>query len=42
MLEIELEAEDIGGLSERSVIYDTINDSLFVKKSWEFQYRRII
>jgi chemotaxis methyl-accepting protein methylase/chemotaxis receptor (MCP) glutamine deamidase CheD len=42
LLEIEMEAEDIGGLSERSVIYDTINDSLYVKKSWEFQYRRII
>ena len=41
-LEIEVKAEDIGGLSERSVIYDTINDSLSVKKSWEFQYRRII
>ncbi|MHA2038110.1 MAG: CheR family methyltransferase [Promethearchaeota archaeon] len=41
-LKIEIEAEDTGGLSERSVIYDTINDSLFVKKSWEFQYRKII
>ena len=41
-LEIEIEVEDAGGLSERSVMYDTINDSLFVKKSWEFQYRKII
>jgi chemotaxis receptor (MCP) glutamine deamidase CheD len=41
-LEIEIEAEDIGGLSERSILYDTINDSLFIKKSWEFQYRKII
>ncbi len=41
-LKIEIEAEDVGGLSERSVIYDTINDSLFVKKSWEFQYRKIV
>ncbi|MHA2181283.1 MAG: CheR family methyltransferase, partial [Promethearchaeota archaeon] len=40
-LEIETDSEDIGGLSERSVIYDTINDSLSVKKSWEFQYRKI-
>ena len=40
-LEIKIDAEDIGGLSERSVIYDTINDSLSVKKSWEFQYRKI-
>ncbi len=38
---IEIEAEDIGGLSERSLIYDTINDSLFVKKTWEFEYRKI-
>ena len=41
-LEIEIEAEDIGGLSEREILYDTINDSLFVKKSWEFQYRKIV
>ena len=41
-LEIEIEAEDIGGLSEREILYDTINDTLFVKKSWEFQYRKII
>jgi chemotaxis receptor (MCP) glutamine deamidase CheD len=40
-LKIELEAEDIGGLSERGVIYDTINDSLHVKKTWEFEYRKI-
>jgi chemotaxis receptor (MCP) glutamine deamidase CheD len=40
-LEIEIDAENIGGLSERSVIFDTINDSLFVKKTWEFEYRKI-
>jgi len=39
--QIEIEADDIGGLSERSVIYDTINDSLFVKKTWEFEFRKI-
>lgn len=39
--EIEIETEDIGGLSERSVIYDTINDVLYVKKTWEFEYRLI-
>jgi len=39
--QIEIEAEDLGGLSERSVIYDTINDSLFVKKTWEFEFRKI-
>ena len=40
--QITIEAEDIGGLSERAIIYDTINDSLHVKKTWEFEYRRII
>ncbi len=40
-IQVEIEAEDIGGLSERSVLYDTINDSLFVKKTWEFEYRKI-
>ena len=39
--EVEIEGEDIGGLSERAIIYDTINDSLQVKKTWEFEYRRI-
>ncbi len=38
---IEIEAEDTGGLSERAVIYDTINDTLYVKKTWEFEYRKI-
>ncbi|MFX1391047.1 MAG: CheR family methyltransferase [Promethearchaeota archaeon] len=38
---IILEAEDTGGLSERAVIYDTITDSLYVKKTWEFDYRKI-
>jgi len=40
--QIEIIAEDLGGLSERAIIYDTINDTLQVKKTWEFQYRRII
>ncbi len=39
--QIKLEAEDIGGLSERAVVYDTINDALYVKKTWEFEYRKI-
>jgi len=38
---IEIETEDCGGLSERSLIYDTINDALYVKKTWEFEFRRI-
>ncbi|MFX0035148.1 MAG: CheR family methyltransferase [Candidatus Hermodarchaeota archaeon] len=41
IIQIPIEAEDIGGLSERAVIYDTINDILYVKKSWEFEYRKI-
>ena len=39
--QIEIVAEDLGGLSERSVIFDTINEVLYVKKSWEFEYRKI-
>ena len=42
LLDIEVITEDVGGLSERSVYYDTINDTVFVKKSWEFQYRAIV
>ena len=38
---IEIIAEDLGGISERAIIYDTINDTLQVKKTWEFEYRRI-
>ena len=38
---IVIESEDTGGLSERAVIYDTINDSLYVKKTWEFVYRKL-
>ncbi|MFX1573481.1 MAG: CheR family methyltransferase [Promethearchaeota archaeon] len=41
-MNIKIEIEEIGGLSERSVIYDTINDTLYVKKTWEFQYRQIV
>lgn len=40
-MHIKIDSEDIGGLSERSVIYGTINDALYVKKTWEFQYRQI-
>ncbi|MEE9378441.1 MAG: CheR family methyltransferase [Candidatus Lokiarchaeia archaeon] len=39
---IEIIAKDLGGISERAIIYDTINDTLQVKKTWEFEYRRII
>ena len=40
-LDVEIEVEDTGGLSERAVVYDTINDALYVRKTWEFQYRKI-
>lgn len=39
--QIEIVAEDLGGLSERAIFYDTINDMLQVKKTWEFEYRTI-
>ncbi|MFW9989267.1 MAG: CheR family methyltransferase [Candidatus Odinarchaeota archaeon] len=39
--QIEIVAEDLGGLSERTIIYDSINDMLQVKKTWEFEYRTI-
>lgn len=40
-MQISIVGEDTGGLSERAIIYDTINDSLHVKKTWEFEYRKI-
>jgi len=40
-MHIKIESEEIGGLSERSIIYDTINDVFYVKKAWKFQYRQI-
>lgn len=39
--QIEIVAEDLGGLSEREVIYDAINDALYVKKTWEFEHRKL-
>jgi len=35
------EFEDLGGLSEREVKYDVIKNSLYVKKAWEFEFRKI-
>lgn len=40
-IQIKIVTEDLGGLSERSVMFDTINEVLYVKKSWEFEYRKI-
>jgi chemotaxis methyl-accepting protein methylase/chemotaxis receptor (MCP) glutamine deamidase CheD len=38
-LQIPIDKEDIGGLSERSIIYDTKENSIFVKKAWESYFR---
>ena len=35
------EIEDLGGLSERAVKYDVFNNSLYVKRAWEFEFRKI-
>jgi len=35
------EFEDLGGLSERAVKYDVITNSLYVKKAWEFEFRKL-
>ena len=35
------EIEDLGGLSEKAVKYDVINNSLYVKRAWEFEFRKI-
>jgi chemotaxis receptor (MCP) glutamine deamidase CheD len=38
--QIPIEAAYIGGISERSLIYDTNDNSLFIKKIWESEFRR--
>ncbi len=40
-LHITVEHEELGGLSERQIVYETTLDSLFIKKSWEKNYRKI-
>jgi chemotaxis methyl-accepting protein methylase/chemotaxis receptor (MCP) glutamine deamidase CheD len=40
-LNIKIKLEEIGGISERSIIYDTINDSVYIKKTWELEYRKL-
>ncbi len=40
-LNIVVEHEELGGLSERQIIYETTLESLFIKKSWEKTYRKI-
>jgi chemotaxis methyl-accepting protein methylase/chemotaxis receptor (MCP) glutamine deamidase CheD len=35
------EIEDLGGLSEKAVKYDVINNSLYVKRAWEIEFRKI-
>ncbi len=41
LLQIKIEKEDIGGLSGRSIIFDVMDNSLFIKKTWEEYFRRI-
>ncbi|MBY8983204.1 MAG: hypothetical protein KGD57_09660, partial [Candidatus Lokiarchaeota archaeon] len=40
-LNIIIEQEDLGGLSERHIIFDTIDNSIYIKKSWESDFRKI-
>lgn len=39
--QIEIELDETGGLIERNLVYDTINDALYVKKTREFEYRKL-
>ncbi len=38
---ISIEKEFLGGISERSLVYDTIRNELLIKKKWESHYRRV-
>lgn len=38
---IKVEYEDLGGISERSVIYNPLQRALFIKKGWENEFRRV-
>ncbi len=40
-LQINIELEELGGIGERSIIYDTLTNSLFIQKTWETEYRKI-
>ena len=40
-LQIKIEIEELGGISERSLIYDTMTNSLFIQKTWENEFRKI-
>ena len=39
---IIIEKEVLGGIVEKSLIFDTTNNSLYVKKKWEEGYRKVI
>ena len=39
---IKIEKEVLGGIVEQSLIFDTTNNSLFIKKKWEERYRKVI
>ena len=38
---ISIEKEFLGGISERSIIYDTTRNELAIKKKWESHYRKV-
>ncbi|MFX1393237.1 MAG: CheR family methyltransferase [Promethearchaeota archaeon] len=40
--QIRIRKKLIGGISERSIIFDTKNNSLYIKKKWEDDYRKVI
>ena len=39
--DILTEIEDLGGLSERTLKYDIIHNPLYIKREWEFKFRKI-
>ncbi len=40
-LQLKVVFEELGGIGERSIIYNTLTDSLFIQKSWETEYRKV-
>ncbi len=39
---IKIVREFLGGISERSIVYDTKKNSLYLKKKWESEFRKVI
>ena len=38
---IKIEKEFLGGISELSIIYDTVANVLYIKKKWEEEFRKV-